>query len=134
MDGFDSFDFSGESGGFIGGGFELETKQLVMQRGAEAESVIRHSEVELGAPEPVPSPNPGRLVAADSWLKGPTTNVFSGWVATTWDIAGEPPADCTAWFERSHRGLKYPSGYDAATRPNRPASPPPPTLPASPGW
>lgn len=134
VDTWDSFSLIGTNGESVGQGIELSTNELVMRRGASAESIIRPPDVEPGPPAPVPEPNPARLVAADTWLKAPTTNVFSGWVATTWDSGINAPSDCVAWFKRNHPGLKYPSGYDTDHRPNRPTAPPPPTLPAVPGW
>jgi hypothetical protein len=136
VDTWDTFYFNGDSGSFIGAGFDLSTNELVMRRGAAAESIIRNPSPsgEPPAAHPVPSPNPGRLVPTDSWLKGPTTSVFSGWVATAWDGGIDTPSDCVSWFKRNHPGMKYPTGYTADSRPNRPAAPPPPTLPASPGW
>ncbi|WP_405062855.1 hypothetical protein OG474_14790 [Kribbella sp. NBC_01505] len=104
-----------------------------MRRGVSAESINR-PDVQLGPAEPVPDPNPAKLVSADTWLKGPTTDVFSGWVATSWDGGIDPPAECVAWFKRSHPGINYPTGYDTQNRPNAPKGPPPPTLPAVPGW
>jgi hypothetical protein len=137
-DGWDSFYFNGTDGTFVGAGFDLATHELVMRKGEQAESVIRADSSHLGnqmiAAESDPSPNPGGLVPHDTWLKGPTTNVFAGWVATNWDGRADTPPDCIAWFKRNHPGLNYPTGYTAEERPNRPTAPPPPTLPASPGW
>lgn len=126
-DGWDDFTFDAQ-GRFAGAGPAVGTNELVMRRGETSPTI---SGAAFQAADPTPSPA-GR-VPASSWLKGPTTNVFGGWVATTWE-AGQYTPDCAAWFKRNHPGLKVPTGFTAEERPNRPASPPPPTLPASPGW
>ncbi|MDX3004818.1 hypothetical protein PWY87_24255 [Kribbella solani] len=132
---WDTFYFNGSTGDFVGAGFDLSTSELLMRRGAAVGSVIRGKTSPGRTVQPAaPAGNPGHLVPSTSWLKGPTTNVFADWVATWRDSDIKTPADCVAWFKRSHPGLNYPTGYTAEKRPNRPAAPPPPTLPASPGW
>jgi hypothetical protein len=137
-DGWDAFYFNGTDGSYFGGGIELATHELVMRKEGQTQSYLRADRSRAGAQmiaaDPGPSPNPGGLVPHDNWLKGPATNVFAGWVATSWDGGADTPADCIAWFKRNHPELNYPTGYTAEQRPNRPATPPPPTLPASPGW
>jgi hypothetical protein len=126
-DGWDDFDFD-DQGRFVDAGTAIATRELVMHKGTPSPSI---SGAAFHAADPTPS-TAGR-VPSSTWLKGPTTNVFGGWVATSWE-AGQYTSDCAAWFKRNHPGLKVPTGFTAEERPNRPASPPPPTLPASPGW
>jgi hypothetical protein len=137
-DSWDTFYFNGTDGSFFGAGIALSTHEFVMRKAdasaSSSMSAASLSRASLTAAQTEPSPNPGRLVPHDTWLKGPTTNVFGGWVATTWEGKADTPPDCIAWFKRSHPGLNYPTGYTAEQRPNRPTAPPPPTLPASPGW
>ena len=135
VDSWDTFYFNGSTSAFVGAGFDLSTSELLMRKGNAAESVTR-GQTSPGATEPTTeaSQNPGHLVPYTSWLKGPTTDVFDGWITTNRDSNADTPPDCVAWFKRNHPGLNYPTGYTAEQRPNRPATPPPPTLPPSPGW
>ena len=126
-DGWDDFTFDAR-GRYAGAGEAVGTNELVMHKGAASPTI---SGAAFHAADPTPS-TAGR-VPSNTWLKGPTSNVFDGWVATSWE-AGQYTSDCAAWFKRNHPGLEVPTGFTAEERPNRPASPPPPTLPASPGW
>jgi hypothetical protein len=126
-DGWDEFGFD-EQGEFVDASAEITTRELVMHKGTASPTV---SPAAYRAADPSPS-TAGRVPTA-TWLKGPTTNVFGGWVTTSWEV-GDYTADCAAWFKHNHPGLNVPTGYTYEERPNRPATPPPPTLPASPGW
>jgi hypothetical protein len=134
-DGWDEFGFTSD-GSFVDSRMELAVRELVMRKTTTSTGIPPAAVLQQSfhtSPSADPTPAPGRL-RYDQWLKGPTKNEFNGWVATGWDVSVTPPADCVAWFKRNHPGLKYPSGYPDDAKPNRPASPPPPTLPASPGW
>ncbi|TCC37479.1 hypothetical protein E0H75_40800 [Kribbella capetownensis] len=131
-DRWDEFGFDAD-GSFVDAGTALAVRDLVMRKsntsGATPSAAFAQS---LTDDQPTPAPV-GRL-PYDTWLKGPTTNVFGGWIAVAWDVSVTPPSECIAWFKRNHPQLGYPTGYTDDKRPNRPATPPPPTLPASPGW
>ncbi|HEY0688807.1 MAG TPA: hypothetical protein VGD71_07165 [Kribbella sp.] len=126
-DGWDEFGFDAQ-GNFVDAGLAIGISELIMHKGGASPSASRAA-YHLADPSPSSA---GRVPAA-TWLRGPTQDVFDGWVATSWEARNYTP-DCAAWFKRNHPGLDVPTGYTNEERPNRPASPPPPTLQASPGW
>jgi hypothetical protein len=130
-DGWDEFSFKAD-GTLFGAGFDITLRQLVMRKKTADDPSPSHSAPQQALIAATPTPI-GRLPYQD-WLKGPTENVFNDWVAVGWTVNTDPPADCLAWFKRNHPGLHSPPDYTDDARPNRPTAPPPPTLPASPGW
>ncbi|GAB3954942.1 hypothetical protein GCM10029976_098310 [Kribbella albertanoniae] len=132
-DRWDEFGFRAD-GSFIDAGTELAVRELVMRKPATTSTPPSEATTRsLTGGQPTTPVPVGRLPYSQ-WLKGPTTNVFDGWVAASWGVSVKPPPDCIAWFKRNHPQLDYPTGYGRDNRPNQPKSPPPPTLPGSPGW
>lgn len=135
-DGWDEFSFKA-NGALLDAGTDIALRQLVMHKtdaGNPAPSHAAPQQALVAAMRSKPTPTPVGRSPYQTWLKGPTENVFNGWIATGWDINIDPPPDCLAWFKHNHPGLHSPPDYTDDTRPNRPTAPPPPTLPASPGW
>lgn len=132
-DGWDEFGFRAD-GSFIDASTELAVRELVMRKPATTSATPSGATAQSLTGDQPTTPVPIGRLPYDKWLKGPTTNVFDGWVAASWSVSVKPPADCVAWFKKNHPGLKYPTGYGFDNRPNRPKSPPPPTLAGSPGW
>ncbi|GAA1559699.1 hypothetical protein GCM10009804_15660 [Kribbella hippodromi] len=129
-DGWDESYFTPD-GKFFSAQTTLTLTTLVMRQGGPSKASSPSAQQALVADA---TPNPVGRTPYSSWLKGPGENVFGNWIAYSREIDAHPPVDCVAWFKRNHPGLKYPTGYPNDARPNRPASAPPPTLPASPGW
>ncbi|GAA2810638.1 hypothetical protein [Kribbella solani] len=129
VDGWDGSYFT-SAGKFHRAEIALVVQTLDMRKGGPTTASPARAGQALVA-DSAPSPVGGRPYS--SWLKGPSDNVFGGWIAYNREFAA-PPADCIAWFKKSHPTIKYPITYANDKRPNRPTSAPPPTLPASPGW
>jgi hypothetical protein len=135
VDGWDEFGFLAD-GSFLDAQPELNLRSLVMHKGGPTSTVPADAthQALVAVPRAAPSPTLIGREPYGNWLKGPTENVFGGWMAVSWDVSVDPPADCIAWFNRNHPGLRFPTGYTNEARPNRPASAPAPTLAPSPGW
>lgn len=134
-DGWDEFIFT-SNGSYFDAETELAVRTLVMRKSGPTNSGAAKSmqQALVAGHQADPTPTTGGRRPYDTWLKGPTENVFDGWIAYEWDVSTQPPPDCVSWFKRNHPGLSFPTGYPLASRPNRPAVAPAPTLPASPGW
>ncbi|MDX2971167.1 hypothetical protein PWY87_31590 [Kribbella solani] len=132
-DGWDEFAFTAGNA-YLGAGAELVMYTLRMQKAGPSPKAPPSAAQQALIADTSPTPAPAGRTPYSAWLKGPKDDVFNNWIATKWDVSVDPPADCVAWFKREHPGLKFPTGYRVESRPNRPASPPPSTLPGSPGW
>lgn len=132
-DRWDEFGFNAD-GSFVDAGTELAVRDLVMRKSTSTGATPAAAFAQSLTDDQPTTPAPVGRQPYDKWLKGPTTDVFDGWVATAWDVSVTPPSDCITWFKHNHPQLDYSTGYTDDKRPNRPATPPPPTLPSRPGW